>query len=140
MSDNPSFTPRSVVDNWPHNWFGVWRHKGDEVGGFPTLDDLIDRQWDHPNLDDLLAYLRECPIATCAGMPSTNCSICGEDVGDPSCLMTDGVWMWPSRLPHDVTAHGVRLPDRLIDHIIKASFSPPSNVETAPEDLPWPDA
>ena len=39
--------------------------------------------------------------------------------------LSDGVWLWPDGLAHDVEAHGVRLPDEFVAHAAARDFRPP---------------
>lgn len=115
-----------LFEDWPHNWFGYWRDgSGPEPTNVPLLTEIIDTGWQIDDRAQIVAYLEACPCAQSAGRPLQPCSLCGEDPIDPSLAQTDGVWIWPGRLPHMVIQHSVRLPDRMVEHIRLRAYVPP---------------
>ncbi len=122
---------------WPFNWFGFWGPSVEEPL-WPRMDVFIDPDWDPQEKSAVLSYLDRAVVVTIAGIPSTKCGICGEDIGNPSAYKSDGVWLWPLGLSHDVRRHGVRLPDRMVEHMRRNGFKPPENIKVDVPNLPWP--
>lgn len=123
--------------NWPHNWFGFW---GPDEGKpeMPLMTDFVDPDWNLQEKDAVLLYLDRTEVVIVAGIPSVKCSLCGEGIGNPSAFKSDGVWLWPHALAHDVRRHGVRLPDRMVEHMRISDFKPPENITVDVPNLPWP--
>ena len=107
----------TLFENWPHNWFGLWKASDADPAQVPLFTDVIDPAWDPPDLKDILAYLRNCPVALASGAGAGACPLCGESLNDLGCQRSDGVWVWPASLEHYVGRHHVRLPDRMVEQI-----------------------
>lgn len=107
----------TLFENWPHNWFGLWKTSEAEVAQVPLFTDVVDPKWNPPDLADILDYLRNCPVALACGAGAGACPLCGETLNDLGCQRSDGVWVWPASLEHYVSRHHVRLPDRMVEQI-----------------------
>lgn len=106
-----------LFEEWPHNWFGVWKLDAEEPFEAPLFSQVVDHSWRPPDLGELVAYLRDCPVAITSGAPPGNCWLCGQVLWELNTQRSDGVWVWPSSLEHYVAEHHVRLPDRMVGHI-----------------------
>ncbi len=72
----------------------------------------IDLDWDELEREQVADYL-DAGIVPWASAGLSPCRVCGKRNG--SAERTDGVYVWPEGLY--VRDHGVRLPDRVLDHI-----------------------
>lgn len=129
---------KEIFQNWEYNWFGVWvKHESDDER-FPVMNDLIDPNWSFSEKPLLIKYLRSAPIVISTLLKPTHCSRCDKKLGDPGCWLTDNVWLWHNCLAHYVEKHSIRLPDRMVKHIVTNEFKPPSKITVPFKDLPWP--
>jgi|GEM_PF-3118410 len=81
-------------------------------GDWPDPQDLVDES--RPVDEIVVQYLQSGFF--CRGrMGCANCRICGDRLGCAD--MTDGVFVWPQRLDHYLTAHHVQLPGWFIEHV-----------------------
>ena len=129
----------SIFETWPKKWFGVWRETDADDVAFPVRAELVDTCWKPEDIAQLLGYLNQAPVAITSLLPHGNCTLCGDDTGDPGRWHSDGVWLWPGRLGHFVEKHSIRLPDEMVEHIRGARHLPPSSLDIAVEELPWPE-
>ncbi len=89
--------------------------------------------WERQRRGFIAGYLMTGPILE--EMETHACLVCGADAGHRE--RTDGVWRWPEGLAHYVTVHGVQLPEELVEHMAKHSFTAPRvNVRALREQLP----
>ncbi len=115
-----------LFENWPHNWFGLWKNAESDPFEVPLFRDVVDPGWNPHDLTKMLTYLRECPVALASGAKPAPCPICGETLNDLGCQRSDGTWVWPASLEHYVSRHHVRLPDRMVEHIRSRGYTPPT--------------
>jgi hypothetical protein len=81
--------------------------------GWPSVDSFIDPSWDPDDRDMVAEYLEFGQVAR-AYMGYSACRICARSNG--TLELTDGTFVWPEGLRHYVVDHGVRLPDRFVEH------------------------
>lgn len=124
--------------NWPYNWFGLWTTSEIDNKNLPIRDELVDCDWFFPEKTLLLEYLKSAPIVISTLLRPTCCLRCGENLGDPGCWRSDNVWLWPNSLFHHVEKHHIRLPNRMVKHIVANKFQVPSETTVSIKDLPWP--
>jgi len=91
---------------------GYWADPGTD---WPQVQDMIDAEWTGIERDAVVSYLRRGFVAR-AWLGYAKCRLCGTQLGDLD--LTDGVFIWPEGLDHYVTAHGVRLPDWFVCHVV----------------------
>jgi hypothetical protein len=115
----------NIFAEWPHNWFGLWKTSEADSIDVPLFSEVIDAAWNPPDFENILDYLKRCPVALASGMRSEKCPHCEDHLPEPGTQRSDGVWVWPSSLAHYVEKHRVRLPDRMIMHIRSRNYSPP---------------
>lgn len=96
----------------PFRRIGYWRSNEDDRLPDPLA--FVDGSWDEGERGDVLSHLRHGLLARAyAGF--SGCRFCGEIVG--SLELTDGKFLWPEGLAHDVENHSVSLPDEFVQHI-----------------------
>ena len=126
------------TSNWPHRWFGFWADF-DKVNKLPHSRDFKDREWAPRKLKEILNYLTSAPVAIASTAERSPCGFCGKGYFDPGCFRSDGLWLWPDSLAHEVTEHQIRLPDAFLAHMEEAGFTPPDTLDSNQIDnLPWP--
>jgi hypothetical protein len=91
---------------------GYWR--GDQAPGWPDPRVFVDPAWDASERERVADHLRRGFVAR-AYLGKSTCRLCGDAVG--SLELSDGVFIWPEGLGHDVEVHDVRLPQRFVDHV-----------------------
>ena len=109
---------------------GFWTsRRGD---GLPDPRQLMSTTWEKQRRLHIASYLATAPILD--DLEPHDCLVCGARAGGRE--RTDGVWRFPEGLAHYVTAHGVKLPGELIEHMAKNNFAAPSvDVEELRESL-----
>lgn len=95
---------------------GYWaKWENENIPWLPWPQDLVDVDWDPPDRDLIVGYLK-------AGVPAihwdgySTCRFAGCESGGSRCLY-DGVFVWPEDYWHYVAVHRVRPPQPFIDHI-----------------------
>ena len=135
-----------IWKDWPYQWYGFFTHEGRVEGGeyrfvdLPRVVNLIDREWEYPELERLRRYLDGNLYAVAPVSPSgSKCLLC-DHMHPVERVHWDGAWLWPGSLGHYVGTHSVRLPDRFTRHIESLCFAPPAEVVFTPlQALPWPE-
>lgn len=122
---------------WQYKWFGF---RGDEkkyIGKFYELEDYVDTTCP-PNIrEKIVSYLSHAPIALAGQIPQRRCGLC-DDLVYPASYRSDGVWLWPDHLSHDVEKHDFCIPNQMLDHILKQDGIPPEHCGIPWQELPWP--
>ena len=107
-------------------WIGRWRREGD--ADWPDPADLSDPSWDVDERSLVATYLeaaRPSPDFMIRTVPDGSfeigerCQLCGGDEVITFDYLTDGTYVWPEGLAHYVKIHSVRLPSRVVDHILR---------------------
>ena len=97
--------------------FGFWHSLLD-----PTLPDpawFIDEKWSEIERKRVLAYLAQGQaINHWMGYSWCRFRCSRKDVHMGSCDLTDGTFIWPEELAHYIERHSVRLPERIVQHIL----------------------
>lgn len=106
---------------------GYWR---DDAGNWPDPTHFIDPSWDDIDRQMVAAYLSRGFYAR-NYMGFSACRICGKDNGAHE--YSDGTYVWPEGLSHYVEDHGVRLPEKFVDHALRQA----EHLETAERDEDW---
>jgi hypothetical protein len=118
----------SLFSDWNPLFF-FFKFSSEEILQAPLYEEVVDRSWNPPDLDKLVAYLRGCRAinVTTADRPIV-CAICGEVLLAELWTQgghSDGLWFWGFSLFHYVQYHHVRLPDRMVEHIRMNQYRPP---------------
>jgi hypothetical protein len=98
---------------------GFWTERPGD--GLPDPRRLMSTSWETARRGFIAGYLMTGSVLE--EVESHACLVCGAAAGHRE--RTDGFWRWPEGLAHYVTAHGVRLPDELVQHMAKHSFTAP---------------
>lgn len=108
---------------------GYWSGP-DAVGSWPSPAEFVDLSWNEDDRDFIASYLWQGQVAR-AYMGYSRCRFCGQDNGDLE--LSDGTFVWPSGLAHYITEHGVRLPEKFVQH----AHARTESLEEAERDLGW---
>ena len=97
---------------------GYWREPQDR--DLPDPRDLIDPDWDPTTRRRVCAYLsRPTFVQPYVSAGFSRCRFCKELNGSGE--LSDGVYVWPDGLVHYIRDHQVRLPDDVVEHIVRAT-------------------
>ena len=123
---------------WPWNWYG-WYGFETESGISPSFNESVDTVSEFPDRERVVNYLRSAPVVQEIQLePFPRCQYCGVPSRDSLKVLSDGVWVWPGWLAHDVEAHSIVLPDRFHDHIRSSNYLPPERCDVPFERLQYP--
>ena len=90
----------------------------------PHLPDpaaFVDTEWAVEERNVVAAYLRGGNDIV-LGQGCSTCRICGVPDGFEE--FTDGRYRWPEGLAHYVFDHAVRLPDEVLEHVLRSAKAP----------------
>ncbi len=93
---------------------GYWRST--EEPEWPDPRNFVDNAWDDTERDIVASYL-ETESVPWVQMVYSECRFCGRENGYAE--LTGGTYLWPEGLSHYVREHGVRLPARIVNHILE---------------------
>jgi len=111
-------------DVWPRACFGTWQEAHPTIQDLPRLVDWIGPAWQPEDLPRILAYLWSAPTDAATSGPS-HC-LFGCRFSPPALVFSrDDAWCWDSNLVHYVQIHNVRLPNAMVEHMVKRNFIPP---------------
>lgn len=127
-----------LAATWPHKWFGFFDAPPKNQYNLPQFADFVEANWLDGERDKVVGYLKNADCVLAGGMPHVKCSLCDEKVSLAS-FRSDGVWLWPTLLAHDVERHEIRLPDEFLKKIREDNYIP-SPCEISHEKLPWPES
>ena len=123
---------------WDQHWFGFWREFGPEYAACPSIETFVDPTWHHPRLDGIVEFLATAPIvATTSRLAIPWAKGEGDDRRSIS-YRSDGRWVWLDDLDYYVAEQRVRLPDAFVAAIEGWDYSPPTDLDVDPQDLPSP--
>jgi hypothetical protein len=116
----------TLFSDWLPPFF-LFMLAAEDILQVPHLSEVIDRTWNPPDRDRLVAYLRDCPAITAVPrFDPVVCQICGETLERcSSTQQSDGLWIWFKPVVHYVQLHHVRLPDRMVERIRANKYRPP---------------
>jgi len=106
---------------------GYWRSTTEPE--WPDPRDFVDDGWDHAERDIVASYLEAGGSVPWDWMGWSQCRFCGRKNGQSE--LTDGTYLWPEGLSHYVREHGVRLPARVVNHILERAQITPDQVNHA---------
>jgi hypothetical protein len=126
-----------LSQKWPYKWFGF---RGDEkkyIGKFYTLEDYVDTTCQPEIREKVISYLSQAPIALAGQIPQRRCGLC-DDLVYPASYRSDGTWLWPDHLSHDVEKHNFCIPNAMVKDILERDGVAPKDLDIPWQDLPWP--
>ena len=115
----------------PLTLIGYWASK--EEPEWPNPTDLVDPSWDADELSLVAGYLDR-GMVPWIQLGISTCRLCGAE--NRCAEVTDGTYVWPEGLSHYVREHSVRLPSRVVGHILEQKDPLKSDPH---EDSFWPD-
>jgi hypothetical protein len=110
--------------DWKYKWFGFRGSEKKYVGRYYMLEDYVDKTCPPEILTKVIYYLSNAPIALAGQVPRDECGLCGELI-DTAAYRTDGIWLWPDHLSHDVAKHDFCVPNQMVEHILASNGIPP---------------
>jgi hypothetical protein len=128
----------NVFEQWTNRWFGCWAEFGERYSACPKLEDFIDLQWQHPQIDKIITYLKNAPVVATTSRLAIPWARGDGDGRSVLSYRTDGVWLWLDDLDYYVLAIRVRLPDAFVKHIETVDFKFPAAESISPHQLQWP--
>jgi hypothetical protein len=105
---------------------GYWRIAQEPE--WPDPKEFVDDTWDDAAREIVANYL-DTGRVTWIELSLSICQFCGCENGCAE--LTDGTYLWPEGLSHDVREHGVRMPARVVDHILECEARTPHEVDHA---------
>ena len=124
---------------WNHKWFGYWKYKTKKESLLYSIEAWTDEEWSLNDIGKIVKYLNNAPITlTVTPLGDLICIYCGKNLGESSRIHSDGIWVWPSSLPHFVRCHNVCLPDEFVDHIRSRNYELPKEEDVNWSNLDWP--
>jgi hypothetical protein len=119
----------NILDDWPNNWFGIWREQRVNHSLCPKISDFI-APWSYNDdiLEKIVFYLENCPIIATTSGSSFVDPFTGQKQGGSISVRTDGVWQWLDDLSRYVKFNGVKIPNRWLDYMTKNEFQVPLEI------------
>ncbi|QQS05643.1 MAG: hypothetical protein IPK50_01850 [Fibrobacterota bacterium] len=112
---------------WPFKWWGYWYYKGCEIPFDIDGTKVADPNWAPSDIDKIVEYLKNAPLAIGKLAPSRACGLCGEMIFT-SGEQSDDEWIWPAGTWHFVAKHHHFIPDSFIEHIRARNFELPQKL------------
>jgi hypothetical protein len=88
------------------------------IGKFYTLEDYVDTTCQPEIREKVISYLSQAPIALAGQIPQRRCGLC-DDLVYPASYRSDGTWLWPDHLSHDVEKHNFCIPNAMVKDILE---------------------
>lgn len=134
---------QTTVDNnaatWPKKWFGFFRPNDNDPEFLPKYSDFIDPGWvSEVTKKKVAGYLEKAECILAGPYADEKCAFCDKRFCGSVTFYSDGEWVWPATLSHDVACHNVRLPDKFMRKIEASGYSPPPTCSTPYDKLPFP--
>jgi hypothetical protein len=126
-----------IAREWPYKWFGFRGSEKKYIGRYYTLEDYVDVTCPSEIREKIVFYLSTAPLALAGQVPEDECGLCG-DLIDTAAYRTDGIWLWPDHLSHDVAKHNFCVPNEMVRHILSLNGIPPKESGASLDSLPWP--
>jgi hypothetical protein len=126
-----------LAREWKYKWFGFWGAEQKYEGKQYPIADYIDSTCPPEIIKQIVFYLGNAPVILVAQQPEQQCSLCNASIY-PSTYRSDGIWLWPDTLSHDVEIHDFCIPNAMVDHILSLDGVPPEESGVSVNSLPWP--
>lgn len=109
--DNPSEAAGMLAIGYWHN---------DHHVNLPKPEDFINNNWNELERRATVKYLKHGnPILFWRGW--SECKICGANNG--STCLSDGVYVWPEGFAHYIEEHGIKPPNKFLEHVFSMILS-----------------
>ncbi len=130
----------SVLDQWGHKWFGVWREHGPAYELCPRVREFVVPEvavrYDKPRLRE---YLTTAQAVAATSRSSFPCPFTGERRRGSISFRTDGEWLWLDDLPDHIEQFNVAIPTAWFRTIEANGYIPPPMIDPdATAKLQWP--
>lgn len=126
-----------LAKEWNYKWYGFWGAEEKYIGKSYKQEDYIDTSCPPEIREKIVSYLSNAPIVLAGQVPQDECGFCNELIY-PAAFRSDGVWLWPDRLSHDVDKHNFCIPNAMVEHILEHNGIPSQDFDIPWQDLPWP--
>lgn len=124
----------TVIENWKHNWFGIWR-RGEHFVNCPAVEEFVGNSMPPDDQKEILEFLSSAPVVSAFGGKG-KCLLCESLL--PVGYQSDGEILWPIDLVHYIEVHAVLLPPKIIEHIRNRQYIAPNECDSPKSELPWP--
>jgi hypothetical protein len=129
----------SILDQWEHRWFGIWKEYGDAYQNCPSIYRfIIPEIAAHYLKKPLRNYLTTAPIVASTSRASFPCPFTGERKDGAISFRTDGYWLWLDDLADYIDQYNVCIPSAWLHEIIKYRYIPPDVGPKSRSNLEWP--
>jgi hypothetical protein len=126
-----------LAKDWKYKWFGFWGAEEKYIGRCYKREDYVDISCPTKIREKIVLYLSSAPMVLVGQVPLDECGFCDEPL-HPASYRSDGVWLWPDRLSHDVAKHDFCVPNAMVEHILEHDGVPIQDFDIPWEELPWP--
>lgn len=94
---------------------GFWKSADEPT--FPEPSSFVDKTWNRTERDLVIKYLKSgYRLINYAG--ESWCRFGCRDINMGTATLTDGTYVWPEGLAHYLEKHNVRLPKKIVKHIL----------------------
>ncbi|MGF1600350.1 MAG: hypothetical protein ACFCVK_26210 [Acidimicrobiales bacterium] len=138
------FRAPAAEERWLERWWGLWEQVHYRRTGRcdlrPRLADYVDDTVPRPIRQVLAHYLELCPLVLHPVDELdawSTCWLCGEPLLTYQ-MHSDGTWLWPGDLWHQVLEHHMVVPNELAAAILARRGAHPERCPVTHEELSWP--
>ncbi len=116
----------SILDEWNHKWFGVWREYGPRYRECPSVHDFVcSAVVEKYDKIRIRKYLTTAQVVASTSRRSFPCPFTGKRGGGSISSRTDGRWYWMDDLADYIDQYDVALPTRFLQNIERNDYVPP---------------
>jgi hypothetical protein len=126
-----------LAKEWPYKWYGFCGAEEKYIGKTYKIEDYVDTSCPPEIKGKIISYLENSPLVLAGQVPQDTCGLC-EELVYPAAYRSDGIWLWPDRLSHDVEKHNFCIPNAMVEDILKQDGIPPETAGVPWQELPWP--
>ncbi|MCW3128100.1 MAG: hypothetical protein JWO03_3758 [Bacteroidetes bacterium] len=113
--------------NWPDNRYSGWKERGRGYEDRPRITDCIDKSRNSQyDMERLITYLSNGYALAATSWMCRPSLITGEKRDGSFLVMTDGSWVYNNELMDYISNHGLAIPDRWYDEIVRHDFIVPT--------------
>jgi hypothetical protein len=126
-----------LAKEWNYKWYGFRGAEEKYIGKTYKLEDYVDTSCPPEIKEKIISYLDTAPLVLVGQVPERRCGLC-DDLIHPAAYRSDGIWLWPDGLVHDVSKHNFCIPNQMLEHILEQDGTPPEYCGIPWQELPWP--